>query len=369
MLRQEFIGQPTTGTVANKIAAVLGQFTFSRLHAALAYATVSGTHRLVDELPDGEFQNLEKRWLVGVDWCRSQPLALETLQDLDNSSVRIHDGAHVVQREGCYPRTSYHPKAWILTGDDVRALIAGSANLSRNGLTVGHEANMLLVVETPATPAEQEAWGVVEHALAWFDATWNTGSALADVLDDYRARYEAFQVATPTPTDDDAIPSDRVGNRYAFTPQDLMKLADAEHLWIQAGNITENRGEGLPGNELMMRRLTRVYFAFEAEDLERDTFVGNVNIEFAGTQHPDRTIRFSNNHMDVLTLPVPGNAGAPAAYDQETLLFKRETRGGRVVFVLSLAGPGDENRWRRASTQVGGHYVMRGTDQREFGVF
>jgi hypothetical protein len=71
-----------------------------------------------------------------------------------------------------------------------------------------------------------------------------------------------------------------------------------------------------------------VYFGSPGHDVPTDTFIGNVNLVFAGTAHPDRTLPFSNNSIDVLALPVPGGGG-PAAYDRETL-------AGLLVLVLDL---------------------------------
>jgi len=116
----------------------------------------------------------------------------------------------------------------------------------------------------------------------------------------------------------------------------------------------------------MLRALSRVYFGFPGHDVPTDTFIGNVNLVFAGTAHPDRTLRFSNNSMDVLALPVPGGGG-PAAYDRETLHFERVARRGRLLFDLTVGSSRDRARWEQASGAIGGVFSM--TSGRQFGVY
>lgn len=368
MLVHRFVGQPSGGTVLHELAAQFASGQFDSMAAAVAYATVSGTSRLVSAAPGPEFDALTKRWLVGIDWYRSDPVALAALDGLPGSSVRIFDGSQVVQRAGCVPRVPFHPKAWVFEGPTTRALVTGSANLSRNGLSVGHEADSVTIVSTPSTAAERDAWTMIDEALAWFNQQWRSATKLRSISAKY-ALGHAKQIARPTPTEDDAVESPAVGRpRGGFDSVDLMKLRASQHFWVQAGLLSRNRGAGVPGNQVMLRRFTRVYFDFEARDVPTDTFIGHLNIEIGGVQHHDRTLRYSDNSMDVLTVPVPGVAGAPAQYDNETLLFRRVTDArARVRFIMSLAGPGDEAAWRKKSRAVGGHWRM--SSGREFGVY
>ena len=166
----------------------------------------------------------------------------------------------------------------------------------------------------------------------------------------------------PAPTEDDAAP-ESAGARRQLTPGQLRKLKVCRHLWIQVGNLHFNRGPGRPGNQLMLKRNTRVFFGFPASDLEPDTALGHVAIEYAGNVRYDCSLRFSNNSMDVLTLPVPRVEG-PAAYDQETICFERT---GVRQFRLVLGAHRDVTRWKRKSKEIGG--FLRMNSGREWGVF
>src|SRR4051794_39258093 len=97
---------------------------------AVAYATSTGVDAL--ERCFGEttvraaaWQRLEKRWLVGSDWFRTEPEALDRLSSLPNSQVHIFDGDAVVARPGSCPRIPCHPKTFIFAGPSVTAVVHG----------------------------------------------------------------------------------------------------------------------------------------------------------------------------------------------------------------------------------------------------
>ena len=113
----------------------------------------------------------------------------------------------------------------------------------------------------------------------------------------------------------------------------------------------------------MLKRNSRVFFGFPAHDLQIDSAIGSVAIEYGGQPRPDCSIRFSNNSMDVLTLPIPKTEGPPK-YDQETLCFEQT---GVRQFRLVMAKKGDVSKWKRQAKVVGGYFKMK--SGREWGVF
>lgn len=370
MLSHRFIGQPSSGSSTLAVLAGLASSgRFDHLDAAVAYATMSGVDALVNAL-GSSIDSPAKRWLVGIDWFRSEPQALDALAALPNSTVAIYDGAEVVLRPGCFPRVPFHPKCWLFrNGTKSGAIVAGSANLSRNGLTGGVEVEFMTDVEDPdpRSASEWSAWQAVEEAAQWFEDEWVHATPLGTIALEYRRLYTPQRMQHAAPTEDDAGTSSRIGDRWTFSPEDLLRLRSSEQLWIQAGTLSRNRGPDVPGNQLMMRAFTRVFFGFPADEVATDTLIGYLSMELAGQRYHDRTLRYSNNSMDVLTIPVPGENGAPASYDEETLLFSRRQHGSRTEFGITVAAGTDAADWRQRSEDVDGLFVMKGG--REFGVF
>ena len=327
------------------------------MHTAMAYATQSGVAELEASLR--EFQGwsvVSKRWLVGIDYCRSDPVALSHLNTLPESEVRIFDGFFVASRAGCVPRDSYHPKAYLLQGEEASTVVIGSGNLSRTGLCFGIEAGM-----TASSRMEVP----VRDIRNWFSGHWRDATPFEDIRREYDQRYGSRDNRQhPVVSEEDAVP-ESAWNRGQLGPEELRKLRVCGHLWIEAGNLHRNRGQGRAGNQLMLKRNSRVFFGFPARDLTTNSTVGNVAIRFEGTLRLHCSLRFSDNSMDVLTLPVPGTEG-PESYDQKTLHFEKV---GVREFNLTIGRGGEVGSWKRQSRSIGGDYRMQRGRGRGWGVY
>jgi hypothetical protein len=65
-------------------------------------------------------------------------------------------------------------------------------------------------------------------------------------------------------------------------------------MWIETGNITKNRGPELPGNQLMMKRMSRVFFGFSAKDLVENSTVGTVYMAFDNEPLKEYSLTYSD---------------------------------------------------------------------------
>lgn len=372
MLHHEFVSQPADGVNYLRLfERAMRRTRFEGIDAAVAYATSAGVEELVAVLGGSDVRGwnaMRKRWLVGIDYCRTEPRAIEALAGLWNSEVRIHAGRQVVARAGCTPHLPWHPKLFMLKGPDSVGAICGSGNLSRNGLTRGHEVGSLVLTAGHATTAEQLVWRACAELGVWFSNMWEAGDAHQGLLAAYKRVYESPEhLRCPTPTEDDTAPepalwTGRAGRRLGA--EDLRRLRACTYLWIEAGNVTRNRGRGVPGNQLMLTPMSRVYFGYPADDLRPNTQIGQVSITYCGQTRPDCSLVFSDNSMDKLTLPIPGSGGPPE-YDQKNLLFAKRPDGS---VVLSVGSGRDKTAWIRRSRAIGADRRMSRSG-RQWGVF
>lgn len=372
MLFQTFVSQPAGGVnYLSLFEQAFERAAIKRFDAAVAYATLGGVSELdkacrrVDPVA---WDAMEKRWLVGIDYCRTEPLAIRQLQQLPNSDVRIHAGKAVVARKQCTPLLPFHPKLYLLHGPGTIGAICGSGNLSRNGLTKGHEVGNLMITRDPSDSAELLVKKICGGLATWHTDSWKQASKVAAILDQYEETYSAADhLRSPTPTDDDTGDAESLAsdhrNRRVLGPEDLRRLRACRHLWVEAGKLTKNRGPSRPGNQLMLTPMTRVFFGFPARDVPRDTAIGMVAIRYAAQTRDDCSLVFSNNSMDKLTLPVP-DSGGPSDYDHTNLLFEKRSDG---TFVLKLGTANEKGRWVKTSQSIGGHRKM--TSGRQWGVF
>jgi hypothetical protein len=255
---------------------------------------------------------------------------------LEQSQVRVPDGRFVATARSFQPRSVFHPKVWLVRSERAggpSAVLMGSANLSASGLTEGTEAGWLAQCTGPTQPGNASFRRQHDRAEAWFTALWGAATPLREILDCYSRRWrkaghaheEAPAAATPRPA----------------------TLSAARYLWVETGVLYKNRGGGRAGNQLDLPRGFRVFFGFPSIEVPRNTIFGTLWLCCTGFSPVRRTMRFGNNQMDKLNLPLPGQDG-PASYDRSVLLFSREAgrRGGLRQYRLT---PCDRRSFRSAT--------------------
>lgn len=350
-----------------------GSMHLTDIGGAVAYATLGGArsiHEACSRAPADRWRSVQKRWLIGIDWFRSEPAALDFLSSLPSSLVRVHKGRDTLRRSGCTPGRAYHPKLFVLRAQGIVGVVSGSGNLSSSGQQRGVEAGSSLIIKAPISRAERPILRELKSVVRWFEQQWDAGDDWGGLREDYtREYYENAKREPPTPTEDDAADTELTLNargRRSLSGERLRRLRGCCNLWVEAGNLHENRGAGKAGNQLMLSAMTRVFFGFPATDVPRDTLLGHVTIRYGSNVKDDYSMRFSNNSMDVLSLPIPGAEGPPR-YDQQLLRFERISQGLATIFNLVVGPQAEGKRWQSRSQAIGGAFQM--TSGRRWGVF
>ena len=359
-----YIAQPAPRSTLDALQSILQDGTVESIDVAVAYVTSSGAYDLlknVSQTLGNAWAGVPKRWLTSFDYCRTDPVALASLLAIPNSFVRIHDAQFCLDHGGA-PKVPFHPKTFLVRTDVRDYALAGSGNMSRSGLARGVEAGLVVGVHR-AGPNEPTASVTIQSMRAWFSTAWNSATPLTpSVLSSYTRLFEhKDNLKAPVPTEDDVASTD--AGRGALSTKDLQRLRVCRHLWIDAGNITKNRGPHVPGNQLMMKRLSRVFFGFAPAAVPENTHIGDVEISFNGAQGARFSLTYSDNKMDKLVLPVPG-AGGPNSYDNQYLLFRRTKPG---FFELTIGTGRMKAQWLRSSNAIDGAFRM--ASGREWGVF
>jgi len=344
------IAQPAVSTVSDLLHASLADNRFDMLRSAVAYITTSGVQELQQALQESHLRRL---WLASFDWCRSDPTALEALQQQGKSSVKVHDGMRVVSRAGCTPTTPFHPKSFLFTGSDHALLVVGSANMSRNGLREGVEVDVAIEV-AGGSKRTNRAWLQVDSARKWFDAEWSKADAFSKLASSYQVQCDRRPRASAILEFGDTTSFARRG----FTAEQLAQIARSQTMWIEAGKLTA-RNSATPGHQLMMRPLTRVFFGFPPLSVPRMTPLGSVPIKFDAALHADRPLEFAHNSMDRLNLPTSAASG-PVWYDGKILKFTKTALKGEVIFDLTIVGERERNSLEMASQRLDLSFTMPG---------
>jgi hypothetical protein len=292
---------------------------------AVAYVTRQGVALLNTCLNGPRWLIAEKRFLISIDFGITEPDGLIALAALPNSQVRIPNGLAVLSGNALWPPQTFHTKAFAFrTAGAVCPLgiAVGSANITVSGLATGAEAVDVQVWLGKLTPAERSLLNNAKSLLDWFDDAWESADALADILTDYQSYFKGSRFAQ-------AMRDDRTKEARAYmghpassevTGTLAVQLSAARELWVKTETMYSNRG-GRPGNQLDMPRGTRVFFGFPATPVPRNTTLGHVEMQVPGSDPVSRSVRFGNNSMDKIDLPIPSSDAD--SYDDSYLIFTR----------------------------------------------
>jgi hypothetical protein len=269
--------------------------------AAFAYVTDSGVAQMDTHLSSYLAERRDCRWLFSFDYGRSQPSALRRLTRRANNTIRIHDGEYVVQSQSFVPRMSYHLKtALTLQANGYPCQqIVGSGNLSASGLVSGIEAGC--VVDYSEVDQEEGA-----SLIATLEEMWERATPLENVVDDYERQYAA------------------VGLPGVFSLEQADELDPNTLFWIDVGYVTKNRGLGRPGNQFDLPRGSHTHLGLESVDNpELNSTLGDLRIRTPSGDVIERRLRYGDNSMEKLTLPIPERYGYQC-YDGKILTFRLE---------------------------------------------
>jgi hypothetical protein len=359
-------GQGNENAVLNALRTGASAAEFDRLRAAYAYATAGGAVELSRALRAAmrDWEHVEKRWLVSMDWGHTEPSALEYLASLENSQVRVPFATEVLAN-GLVPRRCFHPKTMILdraatAGRAPVTMSIGSANLTVSGLRTGFEdVSVASWTGGRLSTAEITRLAAMELQTRRLDTVWNSARRLTPFL--IRAYADARPRRRPR-SEDSNVRVLEIERRLVADYERIAALQTAANLWVEVRYVVENLGAGVPGNQIDLVRGTRVFFGLDPRRVAPNTALGSIALRY-GVHTTTRNMRFGNNSMDKLDLPIPGAEG-PTTYENTHLIFSREGAGR---FELQRGTTAEIARWRRASTDS--HTLFRMNSGREWGVF
>jgi len=359
-------GRGNEGVVLGLVATAAANPAFDRIRASYAYASSGGAVELTRALSSAmrQWDSSTKQWLISFDWGHTDPAALRLLAALPNSEVRI-PFAEEVLGANLRPRTCFHPKTALF---DIRlqpashplAVAMGSANMTVSGLRTGHE-DLSVAIWTGGRlgRVEQLLLDGMAAERRRLDDVWRRASRLTPSL---LTRYEALRPGRRFQTEDASGRARQVEQGLTLTFERAAQLQAARSLWVRIDYVVANLGAGRPGNQIDLARGSRVFFGFTPEPVPRNSLFGAVEISI-GTGSAVRNMRFGNNQMDKLDLPLPG-APNPAAYNNRALRFDRTAPG---KFRLRVGSPAEAAQWKARSDARGTTFTMN--SGRQWGVF
>lgn len=336
---QDIRRDPTSETL-DAICAAVGSSKLLRLSAAVAYASGAGSKLLDQALTarTDSWPHCHKRWLISIDFGRTEPAAIDYLSKIPLSEVRIHDGKYVIKQKRFNPRCVFHPKIYFghdnKTSNQFFGSFIGSGNLTGSGLRAGTECGTLMRWDSPISPGEIKVLTAAKTQLAWYDAIWKRADPANTIIKD----YAKLRPKNGFPGDEEEAESVKWLNQVSansISEIDLLRYHSAKSIWTTPHKLTKNRGKNLPGNQVFFPRGAQVFFGFSAADVPENTEHGKIVLQIAKGGKYERTVSFSDNHMIKVILPVPEEMGL-GTFDDRVLLFTRAGQySGKTTFLFS----------------------------------
>lgn len=316
---------------------------YTNVDVAVAYASDRGVVLLDRRLSlSRSWESARKRFLVAIDFGITEPAALKRLAAMANAEVRVPNAHSVVNSINLCPSSTFHAKTYLFRSAEWRspsALVVGSANLTASALLTGAEVVVKQSWTNRLSRSDRRHLQRSRSFLDWFDLVWASAPLLVEVLDVYEARYQ--QKPQPRPPSEEDAPSVR---DYLASPEDAevsgalsVQLRAAKGLWVRTDELYHNRGVEKPGNQIDLPRGTRVFFGFPGGRVAKNHIFGDINIRIRGHQAVSRSVRFGNNEMDKVNLPIPEVNGLEG-YDHSYLIFERSgtSEAGTLEFELTV---------------------------------
>jgi len=276
------------------------------------------------------------------------------LADIPNTELRIPNGLEVVATGGFMPASPFHPKAYavdnVAKGEkSVFGIFLGSGNLTGSGLLTGSECGVLSYWSEPVG-SQQKAMFSAYDGMSWFEKVWENAAPISEIITKYSKLWKKSK--PPIMEEDEGIVDLYVGGPDHVIGGDFaVALASAKGFWIEVRELYKNRGPNEAGNQVDTPRGTRVFFGFSPTAVARDTVLGQVVLQNEGFEPVACSVRFANNQMDKVNLPIPG-ADGPASYDNSILLFERSgsTSHGTPKFRILIGDEADLEKWKDESS-------------------
>jgi hypothetical protein len=238
--------------------------------------------------------------------------------------------------------------------------LVGSGNITLSGLNTGVEHATSILWVPPYSGRGKVFLHKARRQLDWWDDAWRAASLSNE---EFLLRYA--RIRPPNPKEDQSHAVRSFASRRTREVESFPGLAwaHARCFWIQTYALYKNLGKQRPGNQLDLKRGSRVYFGFSPDSVPRNTVLGSITVQYQDAPPRECNIRFADNSMDKINLPIPGEDG-PLTYDNTVVHFERTGAG---LFRVSLGRGRNSQAWRNRSAKQGTLYNLAGG--RAFGFY
>ena len=319
-----------------------------RIRLGFAYATEAGLTTLLDcvaRLPG--WGSAEKHWLLGLHHGITEPSAIQSIANMQRSTVRLFSGGNKLRQEDLLSGQKFHGKVFCVdsgSASQIDLIIVGSANLTGAALgRVPQNYEIFLGVSDSNIP--EVCSGIFNR---WWSAAWNASLPVTDSL---LKEYVRFRSRLLRKNPDLAA---------GFDPPRPERVRNATNLWIDAGAMS-----GGSRNQVEFSRSLAEFFG----PIRR--FSRKLRISALGKYWDDRPLspKTTTFGVDIWRLGLPTIAQGGFEYPGRAIRLQKHQDEKGEYFELSVSDidSREHRRWETKS-HLGG-YAGLTSGKRAFGFF
>lgn len=304
-----------------------------RMRAGFAYATRAGVEELLDSLHNvANWDSASKLWLIGVHHGITEPVAINMLVALPNSTVRLATCGLPLGR-AIKGAIVFHAKVISVEEGlthEMTTLIAGSANLT--AAAIGRRTRNFEAGITWDSPIEAR---IAQRFDSWWQDVWKSGArATPEKISNYVEQRANFLYRNPDILLD-------------VSPHGVDAVAEAWLLWIEAGAMST----GGSRNAVDFNAELATFFG----PLSDETRL--ISIVAEGGRWDDRSLspKTTTFNVPLWRLSLPTKAKGGYDYANRIICLTKIPKGGDVEFELKVADEGSQvaAQWRIETERYG----------------
>lgn len=327
------------------LAKAIRSFNPRRLRAGFAFATHGGVTALFDGVSnEPQWLAIEKKFLIGISQCITEPNALRMLANLQNSEVRMYIPGGRLQRSALFSPPVFHPKLVCLeTASRPRRifLLSSSANLTASAIgAMPRNYEFGVSVSTDSSDLTFD-----KRFSPWWRSVWNEAKPVTKArLERYASiRHEAIQ-KNPD---------------FLHIVDPPATVSDAKQLWIEVG-----KGSGIQRHQVEFNETLASFFG----PVLRGKVI--LTLHSKGQIWNDRplTHKKTTYKVDIWRLGMPTLKKGGVPIKDRVIRFSKTDSPREFSIEVQDLGSASVRKWERTANLHGHIGQTRGTHARRYGV-
>ncbi len=314
------------------------------LCAGFAYASLNGAKRVLNKFASDDWDNIDKRFIIGLNQGITEPAAIRLLMLQPNLEVRLYIPGKKLILDALYAKPLFHAKVMFFEGGNKKSNLFYISSANLTGAAIGsnpqnYECGQVTIFSSEKKYAKQ----VVEFK-SWWDELWEHSRQVDDkVLDKYSNLRLSFFNRNP--------------DTLSLT-EPSSDIAEADYFWIEVG-----KASGIDRHQLEFP-LHLVSFFGKPKKKRRNLTLRNDKGTWKGRP---LSYKRTTYNVDIWRLGMPTIRMGGEWIQDRVIRFSRTNEKASFEFEVTDVGSNLAIKWAEDCNSYGHLGQTRGANSRRYG--